>query len=852
MTYGPPARHAHLPFFLFALVSLVFASLAGACGSKDENGYFADGDGGTLADGAPALDGGGTSAMVMDGGSFLMTDSGPTDASGQLVVTPTNQTLNVTVGQAIPTLQFTAKYGGASVTASWSIDRGELGSIGAGSGLLTPAGTLGGVANITATFGTLSATVPVTIFLHVTQQGAGADAGTDAGLGGNGGVGGEGPGPDPGSTTVGVLNGTPKADSGLSWLYPYDKTVWPRGLLAPLLQWQVGAQGNYDGVYVHITGKAYEYKGYFGVPVGAPTPFQHHPITQSTWYQATYSTYPNGGEALTVALTFSHNGVAYGPISETWTIAQGTLEGTVYYNSYGTALVHNSCCAMNGTAGGAPFGGATLAIRGGSAQNPTTSPVLVAGFEPPDGGDGGSDPDNGCRVCHSVSANGASLLTQRGIDGDNPTSLYELTAGTNDVLMPSSGGNGLYSWAAIYPDGTFGLSNAWLNNSQISEFSGLGMTTNTLSQSSGVFAIPPNTQSYVTTGLPANFNAATPAFSPDGKHVAFNFSCMGTEPFDCSGTVNGIQGDSVSLASMDVAVNPGGIVNFSNFTKLLTPGTANGHQETCVWPSFLPGTTGAGADGGAGGAAVAFELEVLSNKRDFGGTRSTCDLDISPCVEAQTEVGTQGELWWVDLSTQTPFPLYALNGKTLSGTTATSYLPTLPASDHTAAAETELNFEPTVNPVASGGYAWVVFTSRRLYGNIATINPYYSDPRFHDISTTPTTKKLWVAAIDLNAAPGTDPSHPAFYLPAQELLAGNSRGFWVVDPCEKDGTSCETGDQCCGGFCRPNGDGGALVCSTTKPACANVSEKCSTTADCCGASQGITCVGGYCAVSTPK
>ena len=43
-------------------------------------------------------------------------------------------------------------------------------------------------------------------------------------------------------------------------------------------------------------------------------------------------------------------------------------------------------------------------------------------------------------------------------------------------------------------------------------------------------------------------------------------------------------------------------------------------------------------------------------------------------------------------------------------------------------------------------------------------------------------KKLWVAAIDLNAPAGTDPRHPAFYLPAQELLAGNARGFWVVDP----------------------------------------------------------------------
>ncbi len=105
----------------------------------------------------------------------------------------------------------------------------------------------------------------------------------------------------------------------------------------------------------------------------------------------------------------------------------------------------------------------------------------------------------------------------------------------------------------------------------------------------------------------------------------------------------------------------------------------------------------------------------------------------------------------------------------------------------------------------------------RLYGTVATIDPYWSDPRYHDLSTTPTTKKLWAAAIDLAAAPGTDPSHPAFYLPGQELPAGNSRGFWVFDACQTDGSSCESGDQCC-----------------------------------CGASLGITCIGGLCSQPTPQ
>ncbi len=201
--------------------------------------------------------------------------------------------------------------------------------------------------------------------------------------------------------------------------------------------------------------------------------------------------------------------------------------------------------------------------------------------------------------------------------------------------------------------------------------------------------------------------------------------------------------------------------------------------------------------------------------------------------------GTQAQLYWVDVATGTAAPLSALNGG--------AYLPANPDGGHPD--DTVLNYEPTVNPVAGGGYAWVVFTSRRTYGNVATIPPYESDPRYFDISASPTTKKLWVSAIDLNAAPGTDPSHPAFYLPGQELLAGNSRGYWVVDPCEPNGSSCLTGEQCCGGYCTEV-DGG-LMCSDRPPPCSTQFDVCTQTSDCCGPAQGMQCIAGRCATSTP-
>jgi hypothetical protein len=71
----------------------------------------------------------------------------------------------------------------------------------------------------------------------------------------------------------------------------------------------------------------------------------------------------------------------------------------------------------------------------------------------------------------------------------------------------------------------------------------------------------------------------------------------------------------------------------------------------------------------------------------------------------------------------------------------------------------------------------------------------------------------------------------------------------VVDPCKPDGNTCETGDECCGGFCRP-GDGG-LVCTATMPMCANEFEKCMKDSDCCNAPS-LQCVNGRCAVPLPN
>jgi len=78
-------------------------------------------------------------------------------------------------------------------------------------------------------------------------------------------------------------------------------------------------------------------------------------------------------------------------------------------------------------------------------------------------------------------------------------------------------------------------------------------------------------------------------------------------------------------------------------------------------------------------------------------------------------------------------------------------------------------YEPTFMPESRGGYFWLVFVSERTYGNTLT-----------DTNPVSRRKQLWVTAIDDPPQPGQDPSHPAFWLPGQELDNQNMRGMWTL------------------------------------------------------------------------
>lgn len=213
-----------------------------------------------------------------------------------------------------------------------------------------------------------------------------------------------------------------------------------------------------------------------------------------------------------------------------------------------------------------------------------------------------------------------------------------------------------------------------------------------------------------------------------------------------------------------------------------------------------------------------------------------------------------GRLWSVDsqAATPTPVPLTALN-----------------AGERPQDANKV--YQPTVSPRAAGGYRWVVFTSTRPYGN--TFNApstqgdysntlsYSSELNYNQIQS-----QLWVAAIDDTTSGATDRSHPAFWLPQQNYTTAssggyvNERGFWVLDSCKSDATTCEVDEDCCGGLvspktsvCRldtPVTDPPTRHCGAAPPVgmCVAQGGVCATTNDCC---IGSVCLTGTCSPPPP-
>ncbi|HEX7479466.1 MAG TPA: hypothetical protein VF331_16805 [Polyangiales bacterium] len=255
-----------------------------------------------------------------------------------------------------------------------------------------------------------------------------------------------------------------------SVLYPYDGTIFPRGLIAPLVMWQ--GSDDAEVVYVHLQSSNFEYKGCL-----KPTAAGQLQLPQDVWTMAEARA-QGAADPFTLELTTQKAGVAKGPVSEKVIIAQATLKGSIYYNSYASKLATNQ--------------GAVLRIVPGKQ---------VELFE------GGT---TGCEACHAVSADGTRLVAQKG----NMTvgSVYALTPTTMAGAAATRTDAAFANFVGLSPDGKVYLTSAKPGNVGLRS-SGSSSPTSAMYETDTGTAV-------MNTGVPSG--AIMPTFSPDAKHLAFN------------------------------------------------------------------------------------------------------------------------------------------------------------------------------------------------------------------------------------------------------------------------------------------------------------------------------------------
>jgi hypothetical protein len=479
-----------------------------ACGGSGATQAMA-GAGGTTAATTSSTSGGGEAGQ---GGGLFNPDGG--DSTQTLTISPKTATITIASQKAPATQAFQALVNGVPAVgnAGWTLSTYAQGDI-SSKGTFTTTGLVGGQVTVTATYGKLTATATLVVDVDLSENVL-ANA--------------MDPGVSPADQTA--LMGTPLADPGpvaLAILYPYPKTVMPRGLAAPLLQFSPGTIPAVDAL-VKLSSTFFTWKGFIHVQTPATPQFS---IPQDIWDGAMAS---SGGETLAIDVTKASGGKAYGPAATSVIVAPASLEGAVYYMTYDT-----------------PGNGLYSVLPG--ANQPAT--LLVPG----------------CLVCHSVSANGTKLA----LGTDDATvaaqsGIYDVGADGMATQItqspPGLGGDSRgISFASFTPDGLFVM------RSQ-NDFWG-GVNQEAWKIDDVAKTLTPAT----VVGLGPNISAYVPSISPDEKFYAFTNG--DGDPF-------GTPGASLSLMDLDVdAVTS--TLTFSN-RQLLIDNGATGSVTKFV--TFLPDT----------------------------------------------------------------------------------------------------------------------------------------------------------------------------------------------------------------------------------------------------------------------
>ena len=435
----------HLVTSKSALLSLTLipALALAACGGDDGR---ANDSSSTTGIGETAGDGDGDEttgdSMTGDGDSLDMPDE-PMVVS--LAIDPPTAVIEVVDGQIPAEFDFAAiatndqgNQNPVDGSGVWTFDRLDIASLDPAIGGLTATGLLGGIGTLKFTYEGLEAEAQVTVKLKYTVEPDDFDP-----------------------FTKGLLDTANQADPSLSLLYPYNFTVFPRGLLGPTIQWNGGNDA--DAYLIRLASQTFELDWYGTVPNPSRWDFPTLPV--DLWLKLTDSTEGD----ITLEVKRYDGNAAYTSPTQFWTIAPANLAGQIYY------------WAVNQ--------GDVLRIQPGAS-----APEQF--LQKPEG--------TTCLACHSVSRDGSTIVaSQNGGNSQWATFNPDGSAifATPIVAEYASG------FQAISPDGQWvlwGQSNA----SFLGQPSYMVLSPN---NSAGVSA-----QLFQASGYPVH-----PAWSNDGTKIAY-------------------------------------------------------------------------------------------------------------------------------------------------------------------------------------------------------------------------------------------------------------------------------------------------------------------------------------------
>ncbi len=741
----------------FLAAAMSGAAFAAACGSGASPSAI-----------TPAEpDAGDGKGLVSDGGStgtFVTTNDGGSSATvlaTALEFVPAQATLTVdgTTPQSTTfQLKATLQDGRIEMVSPAAIefDRPDLASATLGAPVsVTASGAYGGTGQLHAIFGGREAIA--TLHVVVAQKSLGTVAEAIA-------------------TALDNAGSTPSDAVVTSIQYPYDRTVFPLGLTAPLVMWTAptgGAHAN-DVYRLHLQESSYTYDTYATTPLAATSPTAasaQWAIDQSVWDRVTASS-AGVDDPLQVVLSRydAETTTAAASVSISWAVAPASLRGAIYYWTASKSTLSDG--------GTTQVGHITRMAPGTGAQ-----PVELNSGR--------------CMGCHAVSADGTTLVAA--IDdpatapADKPYVLSWQNPPTRpwaafDVSQPTpqAGYQSTQYGAdiALTPDGAYAV---W------------GAPTDTDAGGSKVLSLS-NTKTgalVTTSGLDALLGPlagdvlSMPAFSPDGTMLAAVRSPSSSDnvlPNDPKGVVY------LNYTSSSQSFSP----SITTIVSASDPAFANG-ETALAYPSFSPDNK-----------YVAFHA----------GAKATGCQGSVPSHGCDDTTMDDGQLYLAPVSGGGAVRLAAID-------------------DPPNAADRNASVEPTFDPTAAGGYSWVVFTSMRAWGNmgwpvaagedvsqtenfkrrlwvaaidqtVGTVDP--SHPPFYlaGQDDTPNMRGFWANSQCTKTALASETAGACQQ--GFECCSGFCKGGMCVDPstlaCRPIGAGCDTSADCCNGTAGVSCNGG--------------------------------------------